>query len=362
MVDPDILKFVKEGEFLLTTSYYFKNSTLEEQKKLIKEISKNSLSGIGIKIKPYLEKLPEEILEMANNFNLPIIEIDHEISFTDVMAILYSDIFDRQSHIIRKVEKVHNDTMNSVLKGGDISDIIENLAETLENPVVVRDLHFEDTIYSSKVSEKDKKLIHENLNSLPIDKNEKLLINTSIIDKTKIDEREIDRVIVPIIVRNSIYGFLAVYGLWKTGMSFDSLYLESVSPIIAMEFIKKMSVQEVENKYKSEFFEDLISLDERRKSKAIDRANYYRLDRNAYYNILSVKFEKTSEIKDDEINQNIVKAMYLIDLVCKDSGRNYLRANKGKKVYVLLMWNEKNTSQTKLLYDIASKIKEILSS
>ena len=360
LVDPDILKFVKEGEFLLTTAYYFTTTTLDEQKKLIKELAHHKLSGIGIKVKPHLKDLAKEILELADELNLPLIEIDHEISFTDVMASLYSDIFDQQSHVIRKVEKVHNDSMNTVLKGGGMADIIESLSATIGNPIVIKDLHFEEYVFSKQTDERQREQLVTSINKVKKDYKKMLADGHTVIDQQTFDEDTVDRVIVPILVKNSIYGYLSVYGMIKEVSSFDSLYLESVSPIIAMEFIKKISVQEVENKYKSEFFEDLISLDERRKSKAIERASYYRLDKNAFYNILSIKFENVSELTSDEYNQSITKAMYLIDLICKDAGRTYLRANKGKKVYVLTMWQDMGEEQNRKFKDLAEKISDVL--
>lgn len=362
LVDPDILKFVKEGEFLLTTAYYFTTTTLEEQKKLINELVHHKLAGVGIKVKPHLKALPKEIIELADELNLPLIEIEHEISFTDVMASLYSDIFDHQSHVIRKVEKVHYDSMNTVLKGGGLADIVESLSNTLGNPIVVKDLHFEELIYSKGITNDQQLMLSENLNIVRKDQMKLLSDGSAVIDRQTLQEKEVDRIIVPILVKSNIYGYLTVYGLTKELSSFDSLYLESVSPIIAMEFIKKISVQEVENKYKSEFFEDLISLDERRKDKAIERASYYRLDKTAYYNILSIKFDSAVEMSSDEYSQNITKAMYLIDLICKDSGKIYLRANKGKKVYVLMMWNEMNAEQNKRFIELAEKINDVLSS
>ncbi|MBN2898369.1 MAG: PucR family transcriptional regulator ligand-binding domain-containing protein [Clostridia bacterium] len=361
LVDPDILKFVKEGEFLLTTAYYFTTTTLEEQKKLINELAHHKLSGIGIKVKPHLKALAKEILELADELNLPFIEIDHEISFTDVMASLYSDIFDQQSHVIRKVEKVHNDSMNTVLKGGGMVDIIEGLSSTLGNPIMVKDLHFEEFVFSKQADEQQRELMVESINKVKKDYSKMLSDGHTVIDNQTFDERSVDRVIVPILVKNSIYGYLSVYGLQKEVSSFDSLYLESVSPIVAMEFIKKISVQEVENKYKSEFFEDLISLDERRKAKAIERASYYRLDKKAYYNILSIKFENIADLSGDDYSQSITKAMYLIDLICKDLGNVYLRANKGKKVYVLMMWHEMNDEQGRKFKELAERINEVLS-
>ena len=55
MADPDILEWICEGEFLLTTAYFFKKDNFEDQKELIRVCVDNNLAGIGIKVSPYIE-------------------------------------------------------------------------------------------------------------------------------------------------------------------------------------------------------------------------------------------------------------------------------------------------------------------
>ncbi len=104
------------------------------------------MSGIGIKIFPYLEKLPDEIVELANTLKFPIVELDYEIPFADIMTPIFKEIFNKQSLLLQKVENVHNDTMDVILKGGSIKEIIRVLSRTVENPIIVKDHHFEEYI------------------------------------------------------------------------------------------------------------------------------------------------------------------------------------------------------------------------
>lgn len=352
MADPDILSWVDEGEFLLTTGYFFKTAKLETQMNIIRECNYKRLSGIGIKIFPYLEKLSDEIIELANKLNFPIIELDYEVPFTDIMTPVFQEIFDRQSSIIRKVETVHKDTMNVVLKGGGIKDILNSLSKTIENPVLVKDHHFDEYTLDSSCDQKIYSQLEENLTTYFKGNTNVVRHSKTIFDKTIINDEEVDRIMVPIMVKNNIYGHLVSYGVRRELTNFDALYMESTSNVIALEFLKRISVQEVENKYKAEFFEDLISLDQKRKEKAIDRANYYRFDKDASYNIISIRLSKTeSKIStDEEYNQIVTKAMYVVDMICKNEGRTYLLANKGKKINILFMWKDqedckKNTSR-----------------
>jgi purine catabolism regulator len=361
MSDPDIINCVNEGELLLATGYYFKNSSLEDQIKLIKDCSAKKLAGIGIKTKPYIDKLPIEISRTAEKLNFPVIEISSEISFADIMTPVFQKIFDRQSSVINKVETLHNDTMNVVLKGGGIQDILRSLAKSVENPVVIKDHHFEELIF------------HDNSNyelNTKIENDIKATVSSSdflnkqgktISDTTIMGEKEIDRLMVPIVVKGNVYGHIITYGIERDLSNFDALYLESTSNVIALEFLKRMSVQDVENKYKAEFLDDLISVDEKRNAKALDRAIHYKFDKDMYYSIMSIRMSKSESnlINHEEYNQAITKAMYLIDLVCQDVGRTFLIAQKRKKVHILFMW--KNVDEhKKISQSVAQGVKEIL--
>ncbi len=353
MADPDILNWVDRGEFLLTTAYFFKTSDLTTQLNLIKESSRKKLSGIGIKVYPYLDKLPDEVVEMANELKFPIIELDYNVPFTDIMTPVFKEIFDRQSSIIRKVETLHKDNMKAVLKGGGIEDILGNLAKSIENPILVKDHHFEECIHIGDSADTLYKVLVEDINQSLRKSKSSFKSNKSSKDQVIISGQTVDRLMVPIIVRNNVYGHLITYGIWRELTNFDVLSLESTSNVIAMEFLKRISVQEVENKYKAEFFEDLISLDQKRKEKALERANYYRFDKEGHYSILTVMFEEGSnEAQDDSAySQALIKAMYMIDLACRDGSRTYLMANKGRKIHILYMWRSrdehaKNASQS----------------
>lgn len=362
MADPDILNWVDEGEFLLTTGYFFKTTKLEAQLNLIRECSAKNLSGIGIKIFPYLEYLPNELIELANQCQFPLIELDYEVPFTDIMMPVFQGIFDKQSNVIRKVETLHNDTMNVVLKGGGINDILRSLSKSIENPVFLKDYHFEEINSIEDPSETINLALEDHLKTSLKASGFTSRMGKTITDKVTIEGREMDRMMVPILVKNNLYGHLVAFGVRRDLNHYDALYLETTSSIVALEFLKRISVQEVENKYKAEFFEDLISFDEKRKLKAIERANYYRFDKDAFFSIFTIRLSKSeamNNLSDEEYNQVITKAMYMVDMVCKEEGRVYIIASKGKKINVLFMWKSIEDHR-KFATRISNSIKESL--
>ncbi len=342
MADPDVLNWVTEGEFLLTTAYFFKITSLDEQKKLIQEASRKQLSGIGIKVFPYLEKLPDEILALADELQFPIVELDSDIPFGDIMTPIFKEIFNRQSVMLQKVENVHNDTMDVILKGGGIKEIVRVLMRSVENPVLIKDHHFEEYIYDEQDQESDYEGLIKSVKKYFKTASNHYRYVKKVEERVPLNSEYVDRVMVPILIRNNVHGHMIIFGLKRKITNFDILNLESASTIIALEFLKRISVQEVENKYKAEFFEDLISLDERRKEKAIERANYYRLQKDAWYSVLTIHLNDSPTMANtvEELSQTLGRIIYLIDMNCKTEDRIYLIANKGNNVNILFMWDD----------------------
>lgn len=342
MADPDVLNWVMEGEFLLTTAYFFKITSLEEQKKLIQEAAQKQLSGIGIKVFPYLDKLPDEVLALADELRFPIVELDSGIPFGDIMTPIFREIFNRQSLMLQKVENVHNDTMDVILKGGSIKEIVRVLMRSVENPVLIKDHHFEEYIYDEQDTESDYEGLIKCVKKYFKTASNHYRYVKKVEDRATVGNEIVDRVMVPILIRNNIHGHMIIFGVKRRITNFDILNLESASTIIALEFLKRISVQEVENKYKTEFFEDLISLDDRRKEKAIERANYYRLQKDAWYSVLTIHLDEVPADAGaaEELSQTLGRMAYLIDMSCRGDDRIYLIANKGNNLNILFMWEE----------------------
>lgn len=233
MADPDILNWATEGDFILTTAFFFKNASVDEQRKFIFESARKKLSGIGIKIYPYLEKLPDEIILLADELKLPIVELNNEISFRDITTIS----FNQESQKLQKLEKVYNDAMGAILKGVGIKGIIRVLMQTVENPILVRYYFSEEYVY-------DDKDILEDYDAL-IDCDNKHFKTTSsyhrfvkkIEDRIYLNNEYVDRISVPIITRNKFHGYMLMLGTHRKISKFDVLALELVSSVIALEYL-----------------------------------------------------------------------------------------------------------------------------
>lgn len=339
MADLEILNWIEEGEFLLTTAVHFSNVSIEEQEELIRGMRQKGVEAIAIKIKPYMTCLDPRIVELASEIGLPIIEMDYHISFADIMEPVLKQIFDQQSKIIRKVESIHNDMMHVVLKGGNLQEMATHLCERIGKKLIVKDYYFDEVIccqddvgHCKQIDKQiDDYFKKHNIPSKSV-KTAKY--------KIEIDGQEQEVFAIPIVARNTVYGHLFIIDDLGQTSGIDIRTIESAASVIALELLKKISIQEVENKYKIEFFDDLISTDKVRKSKAIERSTYYKFDKDAHYCTLSIALKVDEEGKDraENLNRDISKVMYLVDQHFEAKQLTYLVANRKSKVNVVLMF------------------------
>ncbi len=91
---PDILRFVKAGELLLTSGYPIKDDprSLEE---LIPQLAERDLAALAIAPHPYMGTIPQGAIASGDAHAFPIIELPDQASFNEIIAAVLEPILDR---------------------------------------------------------------------------------------------------------------------------------------------------------------------------------------------------------------------------------------------------------------------------
>jgi purine catabolism regulator len=162
-------------------------------------------------------------------------------------------------------------------------------------------------------------------------------------DKVELDGCVIERQFIPVMVKDEVHGHLVVYGMTHGIGNVDILSLESAASLLAIESLKKLSIKEVENKYKAEFFDDLIALDAHRREKAMERAGNYGFRQDAYFSIMSLVINEGGShlLKPATLSQRMTKIVYLLELVMMQQGNIYLISTKNNQINIMFMWQDR---------------------
>ncbi|NLL81903.1 MAG: PucR family transcriptional regulator [Tissierellia bacterium] len=358
VADPDIFDWVQDGEFLLTTAYSFRKENIESIKGLIRKSNQNNLSGMGIKVYPYLDSLPEEVLKYADELNFPIIDIHHSIPLSDIMMAISKEIFNKQTSLLERMEKVHERLMEIMIEGKSIEDVIELVSKNIRNPVILR-LGMSNKTYNQfdKVRNSTKEQLVIDANAFYDAKDGRSRIKKLHEEKVLISGKYVNRMVMPIVLKDEIYGHLFSWSINSPLAGFDLSILESASTTVALFVLQDLSVKEVEIKHRTEFFEELISQDLNKKEKAMERAHFYNLDLNSHYVVELVNFKlKTTNKKDTDHYFEYMKdyanmVVMNIEEIIEYHKLNCIVSNKLDGIQILLEFKDKE--------NISRKIKQI---
>lgn len=365
---PDIVDWVHIGEFLLTTAFSIKED-IGILKKLIPKLKEKGVVGIGIKMKRYIERLPEDIIHIADIYQFPIIELPYEASYTDIMMPVLTEVISRQTSMLLKVEKLHDELIDVMLRGGGFKEILEIIYGTVGNTVAISDEIF--NVVVAHGSEEKIRYIEDKL------KNEKCTNPTLniTISTDELLNQAVRRIWIPIYVDERYYGYLSIWEDNKELTPMEITSLESSIPVIALHILKKISIFEIESRHKVEFFDDLLSKDEKRQQLAIDRASLFDFDRKLGYSAMVISIKNINSFVKETINNSTFlyqlnsKIMHIIERLSRNEEWKCVYGNKSDQIIVLYGTNPtKNNQQIKkeiknfadnIIINIAKEISEI---
>jgi PucR family transcriptional regulator, purine catabolism regulatory protein len=136
MTVPNIVRWTKRDEFLLTTGYPLPRQPAEFCR-LIEQLAANGLAGLGVKLDEYLAEVPQEAVDLADRAAFPIIVIPPAQPLDDVLSQTFETIVNRQATALVRRQQIHDALLGVALTGGGLARLSDELAEILPGADVV---------------------------------------------------------------------------------------------------------------------------------------------------------------------------------------------------------------------------------
>lgn len=370
---PDIINWVEEGEFLLTTAYSIKDN-LEGLKDLIIHLSEKGLAGLGIKTKRYIKEVPDDVLKIANDLGFPLIEISFDLSYSTIITRVLTEIVNNQTNTLYRIDNMHNKILGIMLSNGGLKEIAKALYDSIEgNSLAIIDYLFETNVimckdgnrkYIEQIIDEETKKTKNNTKIRRISESNKACS----LRRTSIDnfgEKKVERIIIPISTSDRNYGCIYIWQDEKTIMPVELIVIEAATPIVALDLYKKISIYEIDSKYRIEFFDDLLSNDEKRYKKALEIASYFDFDISLSYSVIviPINVEKKYNKFDPRLTDylyNINKRLFsIIKRIIKNEYPKLILGNKSNKI-IILYGAQKVDTLKKVKHDINIFCNEII--
>ena len=136
MTVPDIVRWTKQDEFLLTTGYPLPRDAASFRA-LIDQLAKRGLAGIGIKLDQYLSEVPQSALSAADAADFPVVIIPSANALDDVLSQAFATIVNRQARALELSREIHDVFIGVALSGGSLHTLVDKLSSILHEAAVV---------------------------------------------------------------------------------------------------------------------------------------------------------------------------------------------------------------------------------
>lgn len=272
---PDIIRFLRPEELLLTNGYFMK-----EQAGMLLELMRSmdalKCSGLAVKTQRFGLEIPEEVLAEADRLHFPIIEISSvELSLGEMLQRSTSVILDNKSDELQYALTIHKRFSSMIMKGNGIREIIDVLAQLLRSPVLLlngklqaadRSQHFKQPGMQPLIAAAEAVL-----EGVPP---RAAAAQLCLLDPALSEYRHLE--LYPIHTYRH-EGYLIAFQSEQTASNQYGLTLEQASNVIGMEMTKRQAVKERSQRYKNEFFSDLLGGHIGSEQEALHRGRKYGL-------------------------------------------------------------------------------------
>ncbi|WP_161485266.1 PucR family transcriptional regulator ligand-binding domain-containing protein [Alkalihalobacillus trypoxylicola] len=248
---PDILNWVRPGEFIVTNGYPFQDNP-EAFADMIPQLQERNIAGIGIKVRRFLREIPESLLKNAEEVGFPVVEIPPDTTFSDIVRVAMEEIFFKESeHIMTLYDRVQF-VSQELAKGQSIEEVIHQFEHRMGNPIIIYDL--EGNIIApllEKIIDKD------DLYQLVSQIERKTGIGLS---KISLDSEDIYCFSTPLLNEYSKrhISFIACLETNYQLTEIDCLTIEKISDLLSMELTHLSAKKKIEQKYMEQFLSDLF--------------------------------------------------------------------------------------------------------
>jgi PucR family transcriptional regulator, purine catabolism regulatory protein len=270
-------------------------------------------------------KLMSLISQNANLFNVPVISIESNRSFSYITSFLINKISKSYSNEVKISREIYSKFSYLALKGKGLNAIIEYFKEVIGNPVAVYDIDNKCIASTDKFLDNTFELnstsTRENLNNLYYLK-QKITLNN-----LRSKSNETTQILFPITFEDKIRAYLSVFEIERTLDNVDFFILEVAATATLIEMKKRIAMRTMEQRFINDLIYDLINNNIDNEEIVYERSKLIGLNFEDKYIVILFEIEVTSdfsiknhgiefETNQDKIFSFVSKKIYYANHYC----------------------------------------------
>jgi purine catabolism regulator len=358
---PDVGKWVRKDTLLLTTAFAIQNNE-DKLRELVKMLAEGDASVLAVKLGRFIDAIPDQVINVANNLDFPIICLPLDVAYTDIINSVLSNILHKQANILRLGDELHQRLNKMVLVGGGLPAVASTLAEVINRPVFIENQHGDLLAQAAETEDKKKYQLLKGVRN-------RKKPGTLFKEKTFafLGSSAGNQILVPILAGSKMYGMLVVLVEEDNVDEFVMVAVERSATVAALEIMKEKAIFETEIRLQRDFIDELLSDKQDDEFTLVKRARDFGWNITKEFIILSINIDNFKEslmqIKTESEVQEIKTSIY--NLIKKVMLRNMLSpiiAQRSDSFIVFLEIINKPFQESKRDYAhrVAGEIKKLI--
>lgn len=362
--DPD--KYLRNG-LLLISSWYAIRDDEEAQCRLVNAAADADAAGFALKVERYLGRVSERVIAVADQRQLPIIEIAGNVPYIEITHPLLTKILSDQTFKLEYYLKVHKLFRRVALEGGDYTDIAKTLYSLIHNPVIMADDKGKLLAWFSE-GELERASLQAGMTIL----DNKDIVYLSYVNQYAYRQLEGDLgeyLVFPIRIEADTYGYWLIGEVNRPCTELDYLAIENASTIAALETTKRAAMTEIENYFRHDFVDELIRGVLMSEDNAYARAAVLGWEFVPPAAVIVADIDGFSTVvenkKDEEYAKKVkLRMLAVIQAVIGACTRSFIVTSRSDSciAVVNLPYNQRHKNPTKWLLNLLTKIQTELKS
>lgn len=333
----DTGRFLNGGELILSTGLGF-GEAKEKRLAYLAELIRRKASGLCVELGAYIPSIPQDMLEMANHHEFPLIVFHQPVRFVDITQDLHEHLINRQMQALRALEMYSRGLQQLSLQAAGIPKLLQHFQSAVKTQVL---------FYSPDAAA-------QYVPALPHAVQQELteLLRTHFAQADTSDasvrfhplSATKQLIYQPVMAMGHLLAYVGLILYEREADEYLLLTLDNTVSAMAQFFMRKMFAEEQTRAMENRLFDELIA------NRAMPEEHMRTLlglsgssKTPAYYTLI-ISCEKNTDLSDDALPPHDLTAIFR-SLLTRQGFRPFIRCT-GNRFYILLI-DQKTTANAR---------------
>ncbi len=298
---PDIIPYLKENELLITTAYHMKDNPglLMD---LIRAMAAKNCAALGIKTKRYLNKVPKEAIKLADQLELPIIDLPMSLSLGEIAFEAMEVIMNKRSNELIYAMEIHKQLTQIIISGKGIRKLLSTLSHLVGSPVYFLNHHFNPVLSDIGAGAISAFLL--TLRKAGFRLPESQIATFSIIETKQTYS------FFPVYKSKTSENLLIVKGdTWQSG-DLNTLIMEQAANVLSFALMKESVIKQFNRSVRNDFLSHFLEGTYSNETEIINRAKEFSLHASHTYFCAVGKWDGANTLGSFTLHQQKIESLY----------------------------------------------------